>query len=80
MKYTVLKTNDNNTVDVELVFNEHNEFTIVTSNVELGEKEADLKTNIIDRANTINAELTKNLPSALPYQPTLDTPVNITLE
>lgn len=79
MKYTILKTNDNKTVDVELVYDEHEDYTVVTSNVELGETEADLQENILDRAKTINEELNRNFGSNLPYQPTLDTPVTITL-
>ena len=79
MNYTIIKTNDNNTVDVELNFPEY-DYTVVASNVPLGETEMDLENNIIEQARTIKTELYENLKVEQPYEPTLNQPKTVTLE
>lgn len=71
MKYTILKSNDNNTVDVEFVFEEHNDYTVIASNIPLGDTEMDLENSIIDRARIIRDELEVNLAPITPYAPTI---------
>lgn len=78
MKYTILKTNDNNTADVEFVFEEYNDYSVVASNIPLGDSEMDLENNIIDQARVIRDELSVNL--ATPYEPTIGVEQTIELE
>jgi len=80
MIYKILKTNDNNTADVELVFDEFDSYAVVISNVEIGDSQTDLENRIIDQAKVVRDELTINKNTALPYQPELNKPIDITLE
>jgi hypothetical protein len=79
MIYKILKTNENNTVDVELRFNEHDEYMVIASNIEIGNNQSDLDANILATAQTISEELTKNLATSLPYQPVLNEQVTVEL-
>ena len=79
MQYTILRTNDNQTATVELVFDEHNNYT-VNADVPLGNSQDDLNTNILAQAETINDELNINLAAqTAPYNVTLDQPQTINL-
>lgn len=80
MKYTILKSNDNNTVDVEFVFEEQNDYTVIASNIPLGDSEMDLENSIIDRARTIRNELEVNLAPITSYEPIIGEQQTITLE